>query len=148
MFEEGNIIYFDPFYFKNGNSAKSKYLIVLKRTADGKNVLATLPTRKDSVPEKDTIEQGCVELPEINLNCYVISSKKVITTCKKCFPFKTHIYGHQIDLYESELMNEIYPLEGTDYEIWGKMDEKLFAELIECLRTSRTVKTKFIKLLA
>mgnify|MGYP000106097319 CR=1 FL=1 len=148
MFEAGNIIYFDPFYFKNGNSAKSKYFIVLKANPDGKNILAILPTRKDSVPAKDTVEQGCVELPDINLNCYVISSKTEITTCKKCFDFKTHIYGHQIDLYESDLMREIYPIEGTDYEIWGKMEGKLFVELIECLRTSRTVKKKFIKLLA
>ena len=25
MFEEGNILYFTPFYFKNGNTAKNKY---------------------------------------------------------------------------------------------------------------------------
>jgi hypothetical protein len=28
MLEEGNIIYFDPFYFKNGNTAKPKYFLV------------------------------------------------------------------------------------------------------------------------
>jgi len=39
MLEEGNIIYFDPFYFKNGNTAKRKYFIVLKNTADGNNKL-------------------------------------------------------------------------------------------------------------
>jgi hypothetical protein len=31
MFDEGTIIYFDPFYFKNGNAAKPKYFVVLKK---------------------------------------------------------------------------------------------------------------------
>lgn len=54
MFEEGNIIYFDPFYFKNGNTAKSKYFIVLKNVKDSNTILASLPTRRDSIPEKET----------------------------------------------------------------------------------------------
>lgn len=46
MLEEGNIIYFTPFYFKNGKStAKPKYFIVLKANVDNKGVLASLPTR-------------------------------------------------------------------------------------------------------
>lgn len=44
-------------------------------------------------------------------------------------------------------MNEIYPIEGADYEVWGKMRDKLFTELLECLKASRTVKRKFIKIL-
>lgn len=148
MFEEGDILYFTPFYFKNGNTAKSKYFVVLKLTSDGKSVLASLPTRRDSVPEKDTIEQGCIELPEINLNCYTIPPNVAITENGKFFDFKTHIYGHQIDLYETELMQEIYPLEGTDYEIWGEMRSDLFSDLINCLINSRSVKRKFIRILS
>jgi hypothetical protein len=30
IYTEANIIYFEPFYFKNGNTAKEKYLLVLK----------------------------------------------------------------------------------------------------------------------
>lgn len=78
MFQEGTIIYFDPFYFKNGNPAKPKYFIVLK-AQDDQNILASFPTRKDSIPLKNEIDNGCIELPEINLNCFVIAAHKEVT---------------------------------------------------------------------
>ncbi|MEF3077375.1 hypothetical protein [Winogradskyella poriferorum] len=146
MFEEGTIIYFDPFYFKNGNTAKPKYFVVLKNQ-DGQNILASLPTRTDSIPQKEEIDNGCIELPSINLNCFVISNEIEVTECGKMFDFKTHIYGHQIDVYEVEFLKEIYPLENTDYEIWGKMKEELFVSLIECLKNSKSVKRKYRKML-
>lgn len=147
MFKEGNIIYFDPFYFKNGNTAKPKYFVVLKNQ-NGKNILDSLPTRKDSIPQKEEVENGCIELPLINLNCFVISENIEITDCGKYFDFKTHIYGHQIDDYEVSTLEEIYPLENTDYEIWGKMKEDLFLSLIECLKNSKSVKRKYKKILS
>lgn len=146
MFIEGTIIYFDPFYFKNGNPAKSKYFVVLKNHLD-QNILASLPTRKDSIPAKDEIDEGCIELPEINLNCFVISNKTEVTDCGKMFDFKTHIYGHQIDIYDVGLLKEVYPIENTDYEIWGKMKDHLFNSLIECLKNSRSVKRKYLRIL-
>lgn len=146
MFEEGTIIYFDPFYFKNGNTAKPKYFVVLKNQ-DQINVIASLPTRSDSIPTKNEIESGCLELPEIYLNCFVISATQEVTDCGKSFDFKTHIYGHQLDIYEVEFLKEIYPIENTDYEIWGKMRNDLFMELLNCLRNSRAVKRKFKKIL-
>lgn len=146
MFEEGNIIYFDPFYFKNGNKAKAKYFVVLK-IQEHQNVLASLPTRSDSIPVKNEIEHGCLELPEINLNCFVISANRKVTNCGKFFDFKTHIYGHQIDIYEVEILKEIYPIENTDYEIWGKMTDDLYTDLIKCLQNSRSVKRKYKKIL-
>lgn len=146
MFEEGSIIYFDPFYFKNGNTAKPKYFVVLKNQ-DEQNILASLPTRTDSIPQKEEIDNGCVELPSINLNCFVISNEIEVTDCGKMFDFKTHIYGHQIDVYEVEFLKEIYPLENTDYEVWGKMKEELFGSLIECLKNSKSVKRKYRKML-
>ncbi|WP_432671719.1 hypothetical protein [Flavobacterium sp. SM2513] len=146
MFEEGTIIYFDPFYFKNGNTAKPKYFVVLKNHAD-QNILASLPTRTDSIPQKEEIENGCIELPSINLNCFVISDAIVVTDCGKKFDFKTHIYGHQIDVYEIESLKEIYPIEDTDYKIWGKMKADIFFSLIDCLKNSKSVKRKYQKLL-
>jgi hypothetical protein len=146
MFEEGNIIYFDPFYFKNGNKAKPKYFVVLKNQ-DNLNILASLPTRKDSIPAKDEIDAGCIDLPDINLNCFVISHSEEVTDCGKCFDFKTYIYGHQIDMYDTEFLKEIYPIENSDYEIWGKMKGDIFVELISCLKGSKAVKRKYKKLL-
>lgn len=146
MFSEGIIISFDPFYFKNGNTAKPKYFVVLKNV-DGLSILASLPTRKDSIPENEEIENGCVELSSINLNCFVISNKIEVTECGKTFDFKTHIYGHQIDAYEVKLLKEIYPLENTDYVIFGKMKRHLFLSLIDCFKSSKAVKRKYKKIL-
>lgn len=146
MFIEGTIIYFDPFYFKNGNTAKPKYFVILKNK-DGQNIIASLPTRTDNIPKKDEIESGCIELPEINFNCYVISKTQVVTDCGKTFDFKTHIYGHQLDDYTIEYLKEIYPNENSDYQIWGKMKDEIFNSLIDCLKKSKSVKRKYKKIL-
>jgi hypothetical protein len=147
MLEEGNIIYFTPFYFKNGKSAaKPKYFVVLKSDIDSKGVLASLPTRLDSIPTKDIINYGCVELPNIRLNCFVIPNNINVTECGKRFDFTSHIYGHQLDFYDKKLIEEIYPIEGTDYEIWGKMKNEIYKDLIICLKNSTSVKSKFIKI--
>lgn len=146
MIEERNLIYFDPFYFKNGNTAKPKYFVVLKQLGS-KSVLASLPTRKDNIPSTEDAEIGCIELPDINLNCFVFPNNLEITDCGKSFAFKTYLYGHQIDEYDIDLLQDIYPNEGSDYEILGKIKPKLFAALIDCFKSSKSVKRKYRKLL-
>jgi len=142
MFEEGNIIYFDPFYFKNGNTAKAKYFIVLKKLNDG-ILLACLPTRKDTIPSNVDDAKGCVEIPDINFNSFVITTDLVVTECGKKFDFTTYFYGYQVDDYFTESLKEIYPNEGSDYLIWGKMKQKLFEDLINCFKNSKAVKRKY-----
>lgn len=146
MFEERTIIYFTPFYFRNGNTAKEKYFIVLKNI-NNQNILASLPTRNNHIPPKDEIENGCIELQDINLNCFIISNTIEVTECGKKFNFKSFIYGHQIDSYEIDFLKEIYPIENTDYEIWGKMKSNIFNTLISCFKNSKSVKRKYKKLL-
>ena len=147
MFSEGEILYFDPFYFKNGNTSKAKFFVILK-TYSGNCYLASLPTSKDFIPEKFSIEDGCVELPEIDINCFVISSKTVITTCNKYFPLPTFIYGYQIDDYSEEYLKEIYPVEGADFERWGMMKPDIFEAMIDCFKTSKNVKRKYKTILS
>lgn len=142
MFKEGNILYFDPFYFKNGNPAKAKYFVVLKNET-GSNIIASLPTRTDSIPASNDIENGCIELPEINFNCFLISKNIEVTNCGKSFDFNTHIYGTQLDFYETEKLRELYPTEYADYEIWGEMKSDIFDNLIHCLKNSKTVLRKY-----
>ncbi len=146
MLEEGNIIRFNPFYFKNGNTAKPKYFLVVKKTGND-TIIASLPTRKDTIPAKETIERGCVDLSDINLNCYIIPKGVPVTDCGKIFEFTTHLYGHQLDDYTIDSIMETYPNEGSDYENWGKMKPEIFSELIECFKNSKSVKWKFRKLL-
>lgn len=146
MYREGNIIYFNPFFFKNGNPAKPKYFVVLKKY-NTNVIVASLPTRKDSIPTKDEVERGCVELPNINLNCFVIPPNEIITECNKCFCFRTFIYGHQIDSYDLNELNEIYANRGTDFEIFGQMKADIFDNLRLCFRNSKSVKKKYVRIL-
>lgn len=62
MFKEGNILYFNPFYFENGNTPKPKYFLVLKEV-DGQLVLASLPTLHDHMNKfKSLISEGKSEV--------------------------------------------------------------------------------------
>jgi len=146
-FKVGSILYFDPFYFKNGNIAKPKYFVVLANT-ESDNILASLPTRTDSIPTDLMKTDGCIEDASINFNCFVFSNKTTVTQCSKCFDFPTHVYGYQIDIYDKTLMNELYQIEGSDYEVWGEMKSELFKELLECLKNSGSVKRKFVRILS
>lgn len=49
MFDEGNLLYFSPFIFKNGAPPQPKFFLVLKTMEKGL-LLASLPTSKDHVP--------------------------------------------------------------------------------------------------
>lgn len=146
MFAPGDILYFSPFYFKNGNAAKNKYFVVLKNIED-KILLAILPTRRDSVPQSLTVENGCIEAPEINFNCFVFAPHTEVTKCGKCFDFPTHLYGSQIDDYDIKLINKTYPHAGKDYILWGKMKPHLYTKVIECFKTSRVIKRKYRRVL-
>ncbi len=146
MFEEGQIIYFDPFYFKNGNTAKPKYFVILKKY-DGISLVASLPTRKDARPNDYSNDFGCIEIPEINFNCFAISKEIEITICGKKFDFNTFLFAHQIDDYSVNLLSEIYQNEGTDFVIWGEMKPEIFKNLILCFKNSRSIKRKFKQIL-
>jgi len=146
MLEARNILYFKPFYFKNGNKAKPKYFVVLK-LIENKAVLASLPTKEDYIPAFEKIQSGCIEISTSNFNCFAIPVTTCVTECEKCFPQKTFLYGQNIDEYEIEFIKNLYPLEDIDYEVWGKMKQCLFDDLICCFRNSKTVKRKYKRLL-
>lgn len=146
MLVEGNILYFTPFYFKNGNQPKSKFFVVLKSLGNHA-VLASLPTSVDAIPSKYDQQQGCLELPEIGLNCYVVHPNIAITECGKFFQKKTHLFGHQLDEYSTQMLNEVYPTEGIDYTVWGKLRPDVFQDLLDCFRTSQSVKRKYKRIL-
>ncbi len=90
---------------------------------------------------------GCVELPNANFNCFIISTKETITECGKSLPRTTYIYGEELLTYRTDTLKEQYQIEGTDYELFGKMQIKMFNSLINCLKRSKTVKNKYKKLL-
>jgi hypothetical protein len=146
MLEVRNILYFDPFYFKNGNKAKAKYFLVLK-IIENKAVITSLPSSKDFIPAFQEKEDGCIEIPTSNFNCFAIPTTTCVTECDKHFERKTFLYGANIDEYEIKMLKDVYPLENVDYIVWGKMKQCLFDDLLCCFRNSTSVKRKYKRLL-
>lgn len=146
MYSEGNILFFTPFYFKNGSTPAPKFFVVLK-VIDGITVLASLPSSKDFIPKNAVVKRGCIELPDININCFVFSNEDIVTCCGKKFDLTTYIYGGQLDSYDVDFLNQQYSIEGIDFEFFGEMKPELFSQLISCLKSSRSVKKRFLKIL-
>ena len=73
MFEEGNLLFFRPFLFKNGADSQDKFFLVLKKL-EGDILLASLPTSKDHVPSDLEVKHGCLNIPERMFNVFVLLS--------------------------------------------------------------------------
>jgi hypothetical protein len=144
MYSPGRILYFDPFYFKNGNPCKPKYFIVLHNESDN-TIIASLPTRSDHVPGCTPIKHGCINEDDINFNCYHFEAGRKVTTNNWSFDMPTFIYGSQIDSYELSILKEVYQVEGVEFEKIGILKKDEYKSILECFSKSRTVRIKFKK---
>lgn len=146
MFLPGQIIYFPDFYFKNGNTAKPKYFIVIAEN-DNNVIIGALPTRSNDVPAFVTKRHGCINMDNQCYNCYVIEKDKVVGKNGFSFYMPTFIYGDQIEDYEVAVFEQVYPIEGVDYEILDTLTDAEFTSLKNCLLNSKSVKHKIKKYL-
>ena len=81
MFEEGNLLLFRPFIFKNGVTPKDKFFLVLGKDIQGGLLLASLPTSKDHVPSDVEVKHGCLDIAERFVNVFVfISGEEILNT--------------------------------------------------------------------
>jgi hypothetical protein len=147
VYSAGKLIYFDPFYFKDGSTSKPKYFLVLK-VVDSLVILVSLPSSVDHLPRMIDIDHGCIEIPEGCINCYVFKANVAITVHGWGFPLDTFLYGQWIDEYEIELLMDIYPLEGVDYKIIGELTPHELTDVIDCFSKSAAVKRKYRRLLS
>ena len=95
MFKEGNLLKFSPFIFKNGACPKNKFFVVLKE-AENAMILASLPTSKDHVPADMQLQEGCMEIPDRQINIYIFlaSIEMVAFTIQiSSFGYKGGKYG-------------------------------------------------------
>lgn len=151
MFEEGNILYFEPFHFENGNTPKPKYFLVLKKLHE-QVVLASLPTSHDHIPASFPKVHGCIEEAAINFNCYYFQADKPIarneaTAQDFAFPKDTYIYGYRIARFDvaafiSQMENQL-----TTVTLKGRLFPNEYRALTDCLKHSAAVKRIFKKLL-
>ena len=145
MYSPGKIIYFDPFHFKNGHTAKRKYFIVLK-VVESRIVLASLPTSIDHIPRQYKVEHGCLEVKEGCINCYIFEATKAITKCGWGFPMTTFMHGQELDQYDISIMESVYHSPNL-YEEIGELVDHEFSAIMNCLMNSDFVKKKYIKML-
>ena len=151
MFEEGNILYFKPFHFENGNAPKPKYFLVLRNMEEGL-VLASLPTSHDHIPSDMQKSHGCIDDNTINFNCYYFKEGKNIAynennSCDFCFPKDTYVYGHRIEIFDTEKFSEQIASSKTTVTFKGKLYIDEMEQLYKCLRNSSSVKRKFRRIL-
>ena len=119
MFVEGQLIYFTPFYFTNGNEAKNKFFLVL-RNLDSLTIVASLPTKVNNAPALMDGTHGCVNHDDRKFNCYVFSKNTPICNNGFSFDLTTHIYGDQIADYSIEELTKANKIkEGKDYRKIG-----------------------------
>lgn len=145
MYIPGRIIYFDPFYFKDGGS-KPKYFLVLK-VFNGTAILASLPSSQIHLPATQEIKHGCIDVPEIGLSCYVFEANRPITTNGWSFHLNTFLYGFWLDDYELAFLQKNYSIPDVDFEIVGELTEMELKNIIWCFKKSGAVKRKYRRLL-
>jgi hypothetical protein len=146
MFTPGNILYFTPFYFKNGAASKNKYFIVLK-DIDGQLILASLPSSRIKLPHRIPENHGCIEVPEGCINCYLFVRDRVIGQNGFAFPLLTAIYGEEIAFYQKDVIENQYPLENIHYKVVDRLLPQELEAVLECLRSSSSVSRKYKRVL-
>lgn len=146
MYSEGNILYFDPFYFKNGNTAKRKYFLVLKKINENA-IIASLPSSIPHLPPNIDIQHGCIEIPESCINCYVFEMQRPITKNGWYFELHTFLHGNWLDDFDLNTLSQTYQIEGIDYEILGQLTVDELEKVKNCFRNSNTVKRKYKRIL-
>lgn len=147
MYSEGNILYFDPFYFKNGAESKPKYFLVLKRIGDHA-LLASLPSSKMHLPNFVAITHGCIDIPDSCISCYIFQEGVPITKCGWSFDLNTFLYGNWIDEYSISVLNSRYQIKDVEYTIIGQLTDSELNQVTNCFKNSPVVKRKYRALLA
>ena len=146
IFSNGSILYFNPFHFTDGGLSKPKYFIVLKNTGDN-IVLASLPTSKDTVPSNFQKSHGCIDMPEINFNCYYFSPDRIICENGFSFPIETYIYGFRLCEYDSKKLLRQEEQKETKITLCGVLKDIEYQSIIQCLSKSASVKRKYRRIL-
>ena len=141
MYQEGDLLKFRSFLFKNGSQPKTKYFIVLGHI-DDQVLMASLPTSKDHVPADAIVERGCVDIPERAVNAFVFSPTDRVTATFS-FLQPTFVYGEQVDEYEQKYLDQM----GTEVEHLGQIEPQLFRDIKECLKKAVLLRRKYKKLL-
>jgi hypothetical protein len=146
LYTPGKIIFFDPFFFKNGGS-KPKFFLVLK-VVDGNAILASLPSSVSHLPLAQNIEHGCLEIPEACISCYIFEANRPITKTGWSFNKNTFLHGLWLDDFNVDDLMSRYSIENVEYEIIGELTDEELANVIKCFANSSSVKRMYKRILS
>ena len=139
MLAPGNLILFTPFHFKNGDTPKNKFFVVLG-ILDDVTILASLPTSVNKAPSLINKLHGCINHDDRCYNCYVYESNRVICDSGFSFDLPTFIYGNDIEDYQISTLQKKYQTEGKDYQLIGALLPDEFQNLMQCIQDSGSIK--------
>ncbi len=145
MFEAGNLYYFKPFYFADGNS-KPKYFLTLYADANAV-IVASLPSSVDYVPSHIEKKHGCLNDLPSDFNAYYCSPNVKVTNNNWAFPTHTYLYGLWVNMFSLSELEANYQVEGVDYEFIGRITKNEFNAILQCFLSARTLKNKIKRLL-
>lgn len=137
MLEQGQLLKYTPFTFKNGANPKPKYFIVLGLMNEDV-VIASLPTSKDHIPDCMATVTGCVNDMERNVNAYIFSEGMPVTDTFS-FPRKTFVYAEQVDEYSCKYLSNMH----SEIDVLGLIFPELLKDIIDCLLSSCMLKRKY-----
>lgn len=146
-FQEGSILYFDPFIFSDGGTPKPKYFLVLK-VLDDVCLLASLPTSKDFVPSTIEKKHGCIERSDISFNCYYFDPNVVICDNGFAFPIETYVYGYRLQTFNLNILLLQEISDETVIDECGVLTTDEYTAIIKCLSASPAVKRNFRRILS
>ncbi len=147
MFVERQVLYFRPFYFKNGDAPKNKFLVILKNI-DGISIVASLPTKVNNAQTLINIPHGCVNIEERQLSCYIFEAGRPVCENGYAFKLPTHMYGDQINDYELKALTKGNTIkEGVEYDVVGLLTQSEFNDIYKCLSENNSTKNRIKRLL-
>ena len=147
MYTPGKLIFFDPFFFKDGSASKPKYFLVLKVIND-EAILVSLPSSQSHLPADQEIKHGCLEIPDSGLNCYIFEANRPITKDGWSFKLNTFLHGLWLDDFNISELKANYSIENVDYEIIGELTDAELQNVINCFKNSTSVKRRYKRLLS
>ncbi len=145
MYSPGDIYYFKPFYFVDGNS-KPKYFLVLY-SDETSVVIASLPSSVDYVPAHIEKNHGCLNDLPSDFNAYYCAPGVPVTIDGWSFSTHTYLYGLWVNKFSLKELQANYQVEGVDFEFIGRLTDVEFNAVVRCFLSARTLKNKVKKLL-
>ncbi len=103
-------------------------------------MMASLPTSKDHIPASAEIDFGCVNIPESNVNAFVISPN-VHVTASFSFPSPTYIYGGEVDEYEQDYLDAM----NCQIDDLGVVAPVLLKSIRDCVKQATNIRRKYLK---